>query len=104
METGMHVGMGFGGLLGLLLIVAVELLVMMGMFYAVPLVMLHGAAPVDAVKASFRACFKNLLPLLVATREDYVRQHLHQCTNRALYRIALRRHRDRLRWDHAPVA
>ena len=65
METGMHVGMGFGSLLGLLLIVAVELLVMMGMFYAVPLVMLHGAAPVDAVKASFRACFKNLLPLLV---------------------------------------
>ncbi len=64
-EAGMRGGIGAGWLLGLLLMLALELAVIMGMFYAIPLVMLRRAAPVAAVKASFSACFKNLLPLLV---------------------------------------
>jgi len=56
---------GIGAMLGSLAGLLILLFVLMGIFYAIPLVALDGVAPVNAVGASIRACFKNWLPLLV---------------------------------------
>jgi len=58
-------GMGAGFMLALLIILALQILVAMALFYAVPLVMLQGAKVGDAIKASFNACITNFIPLLV---------------------------------------
>ena len=54
-------GMG----LSMLLAILIGLTVMLGFIYATPLVMLDNMAPVESIKASYSACFKNILPLLV---------------------------------------
>ena len=64
-EAGMHGGAGAGWAIGLLLMLALQLAWIMAMIFAVPLVMLRGTAPLEAVKASLNACVRNLLPLLV---------------------------------------
>ena len=57
----MNSGMGFS----MLLIILVGVTVMLGFIYATPLVMLDNMAPIESIKASYSACFKNILPLLV---------------------------------------
>jgi uncharacterized membrane protein len=57
----MSSGMG----LSMLLAILIGLTVMLGFIYATPLVMLGNMAPVESIKASYSACFKNILPLLV---------------------------------------
>ena len=54
-------GMGFS----MLLIILVGVAVMLGFVYATPLVMLDNMAPIESIKASYSAAFKNILPLLV---------------------------------------
>ena len=54
-------GMG----LSMLLAILIGLTVMLGFIYATPLVMLGNMAPVESIKASFSAAFKNILSLLV---------------------------------------
>lgn len=57
--------LGTGGLVGLLLVLAIQLLVAMAVVYAVPLVMFDKVRPGEAMRASFNACVQNFLPLLV---------------------------------------
>jgi len=59
--TGMPISM----LLSLLVVLTVQLLVTMALFYATPLVMLKGARPGEAIRASFNGCLANVLPLFV---------------------------------------
>lgn len=61
---GMMAGLGVG-MLGLLLALAVSLVVAMAIWFAPALVVLRNVAPVEAMKASFAACMKNAVPLLV---------------------------------------
>lgn len=65
--AGGDVGPGaIGGMLvGMLLVLALLVPVMMAVWFAAPLVYLHGQAPVDALKASFAGCLKNVVPFLV---------------------------------------
>ncbi len=73
MMTAMHgdpdaisaLALGTGGLVGLLLVLAIQLLVAMAVVYAVPLVMFKNVRPGEAMRASFNACVRNFLPLLV---------------------------------------
>ncbi|MDD2892782.1 MAG: BPSS1780 family membrane protein [Halothiobacillaceae bacterium] len=55
-------GMGFGGMLVILLLVAVY---SMAMWFAPPLVLFAGVAPLEAMKLSFKAVLSNWLPVLV---------------------------------------
>jgi uncharacterized membrane protein len=57
----MTAGMG----ISMLLIILVALVIMMGFIYSTQLVMLDNMAPIESIKASYAACFKNILPLLV---------------------------------------
>ncbi len=52
-------------LLALLVALALSLPVAMAYFYAIPLVMLEGAAPLQALQSSVQACLRNILPLLL---------------------------------------
>ena len=54
-----------GMVFSMLLVALVALVVMMGFIYSTPLVMLDNMAPIDSIKASYAACFKNILPLVV---------------------------------------
>lgn len=54
-----------GILAGLLLVALLGVLVTMAFIYAVPLVALAGVAPVEALKLSYRACWRNMGALLV---------------------------------------
>jgi uncharacterized membrane protein len=70
--TGVALGSGDGamaglgaGMLGLLVAVALSLVVTMAIWFAPALVVLRNVAPVEAMKASFAACLKNTVPLLV---------------------------------------
>ena len=54
-----------GMLFSMLLITLVGLLIGMGFLFATPLVMLDNMTPIESIKASFSACIKNILPLLV---------------------------------------
>lgn len=56
---------GVGTIIGMLLLLLLQGLITMVVFYAVPLVMLDDVAPVAAVKSSFNACLINLVPLLL---------------------------------------
>lgn len=54
-----------GMIFSFLLIALAGLLIAMAFLFATPLVMLDKLSPVDSIKASFSACLKNILPLLV---------------------------------------
>lgn len=51
--------------LGVLVVLAIQLVGVMALFYSVPLVMFDNVEPLTAIQASFRACLKNFLPLLI---------------------------------------
>ena len=77
--TGMAVGslagagMAAGGMmLGVVVFTVLWALLMMTLWYAPALVMLHGLAPLDAMKLSARGCFHNLLAFLVLAALLYV--------------------------------
>ncbi len=55
-------GIGLGGMLVILLLVAVY---SMAMWFAAPLVLFAGVAPIEAMKISFKAVLANWLPALV---------------------------------------
>ncbi|NOY17766.1 MAG: hypothetical protein GXP23_12770 [Gammaproteobacteria bacterium] len=57
----MSSGMGFS----MILIILGGLTIMVGFIYSTPLVMLDNMAPIESIKASYSAGFKNILPLLV---------------------------------------
>ena len=52
-------------LLASLVMLALSIPLLMGVWFAAPLVMLHDGRPVDAFKASFFGCLKNVVPFLV---------------------------------------
>ncbi len=62
-ESLMAFGAGMG--LGMLVVLLVELIVAMALVYAVPLVMFRGVAAGEAMRSSFSACLRNVLPLTV---------------------------------------
>ena len=53
------------GMFSLLVFLALGLLMTMALWFAPPLVVLRNVAPVDALKASFAASLKNVMPFLV---------------------------------------
>lgn len=57
--------MGLSMLLGMLIAMALWIPVMMAFLFAPILVFLHGVEPVDALKLSFRACLRNMVPFLI---------------------------------------
>lgn len=66
----MHSGVGVlaaagAGLMSLLVLLVVATLVGMAFWFAPALVVFHQAAPLEAVKASFAACLKNIAPFLL---------------------------------------
>jgi len=60
-QTMMTSGMAFS----MLFVFLIGAIIMFGFIYATPLVMLDNSPPLDAIKASYSAGFKNMLPLLV---------------------------------------
>lgn len=62
---GAGAGLGIGFFLAILVLIALNILVAMALFYAVPLIMFKGAKVGDAIKASFNACVTNFIPLVV---------------------------------------
>lgn len=70
MSSPVHMGVGttlaFGGMLMAgLLFVALLVPMSMALWFAVPLVIFGNMAPVAALKGSFNACLKNIMPFLV---------------------------------------
>jgi uncharacterized membrane protein len=60
------IGLAFGGMmLAMLLSLALSVPLFMAIWFAPALVFFNNMAPVDALKASFNACVKNVLPFLV---------------------------------------
>jgi hypothetical protein len=53
------------GMLALLVMLALSLLLAMALWFAPALVVLRDASPVAALKASFSACLKNIVPMLL---------------------------------------
>jgi len=65
-DSAMHMGgMGASILLAVLIVFALSILIYMALWFAPALVVLSGAAPVAALKQSFGACLKNIVPFLV---------------------------------------
>lgn len=58
-------GLGFGMLIGALAVLVLVAVVAMLNWFAPALVVLRGAPPIEAMKASFRACMRNWVPFLV---------------------------------------
>ncbi len=54
-----------GMVISMLLVFLLVLAVLLGFVYATPLVMLDNMSPVESIKASYSACLKNILPLLI---------------------------------------
>lgn len=52
-------------LLAVLVMLALSIPLVMAVWFAAPLVALHDMAPVEALKASFFGCLKNVLPFLI---------------------------------------
>ncbi len=52
-------------LLAVLVMLALSIPLVMAVWFAAPLVMLHDMRPVDALKASFLGCIKNIIPFLI---------------------------------------
>jgi len=66
MGRGAGLGMAMGGmLLALLLSLALSVPLFMAIWFAPALVLFNNMQPVPALKASFNACLKNMLPFLV---------------------------------------
>lgn len=66
MGRGVGMGIAAGGfLLAMLIMLALMVPLAMAIWFAPALVVFHDVPPVDALKASFGACLKNLLPFLV---------------------------------------
>lgn len=68
--AGMHSGMGAlaamgAGLMGMLIGLALFVPITMAFWFAPALVVFDGIAPVEAVKSSFAACMRNVMPFLV---------------------------------------
>lgn len=61
---GMFAALG-AGMLALLVGLAVSVLMAMALWFAPSLVVFRGVAPVDALRISFGACLKNMVPMLV---------------------------------------
>jgi uncharacterized membrane protein len=57
--------MGLTMVLGMLLVVALMIPIYMALWFAAPLVLFHGLKPAEALKASFFANLKNLIPFTV---------------------------------------
>jgi uncharacterized membrane protein len=63
---GPGVGMALGGFfLAMLVMLALLVPLAMAVWFAPALVVFHGVAPLEAMKASFFACLKNIVPFLV---------------------------------------
>jgi hypothetical protein len=58
-------GMGVSFILALLIVFGLSILIYMALWFAPALVVLRGAAPMEAIKLSFGACVKNIIPFLV---------------------------------------
>jgi uncharacterized membrane protein len=66
-------GVAAGGvMLGVLVFTVLWVLLMMALWFAPALVMLHDVAPLDAMLLSARACFHNLLAFIVLAALLYV--------------------------------
>ena len=65
MMTGGQIAFSAGAVFGLLLTLTGATIVLMAYLYAVPLIWFGGLAPMDALKSSFSACLRNVMPLLV---------------------------------------
>ena len=66
-------------MLGVLVFTVLWALLMMALWFAPALVMLHDVAPLDAMKLSARACMHNLLAFLVLLQSiiaAYVYRHI----------------------------
>jgi len=61
---GMMAGMGVG-MLGMLIGLVLFMLVTMALWFAPPLVVLRGVAPLDSMRLSFAASMKNIVPFLL---------------------------------------
>ncbi len=57
--------MSSGMVFSMILVILGGLTIMVGFIYSTPLVMLDNMAPIESIKASYSAGFKNILPLLV---------------------------------------
>jgi uncharacterized membrane protein len=57
--------MGGSFLIAWLLAMALSILLYMALWFAPALVVLRGAAPIDAIKQSFFGCLKNIVPFLI---------------------------------------
>lgn len=58
-------GIGMSFLLAFLIAFALSVLIYMALWFAPVLIVLRGASPVDAIKQSFGACLKNMMPFLI---------------------------------------
>lgn len=66
MGQGRGAGMAFGGFfLAMLVMLALSVPLVMAMWFAPALVVFRQVAPFDAMKASFGACLKNMIPFLI---------------------------------------
>jgi uncharacterized membrane protein len=64
--NGRGVGMAAGGLMiGMLVMLALAVPLVMAIWFAPALVIFRNAAPIEAMKGSFDACLKNIVPFLV---------------------------------------
>ncbi len=65
-NPGMNVGaMGVSFLLAMLVVLALAVPLYMALWFAPSLIVFNNAKPVDAMKASFFACLKNIVPFLL---------------------------------------
>lgn len=58
-------GAVLGAVLALLVAGALLIPLLMAVWFAPPLIVLHGVRAIDAIRASFFACLRNILPLMV---------------------------------------
>lgn len=57
--------LGLTVVLAMLVVLALSVPLYMALWFAPPLIVFHDMAPVDALKASFSACLKNVVPFLL---------------------------------------
>ncbi len=63
-DVAARISAGIGSILGMSVLLLLEGLIIVVIVYAVPLVMLDGVTPLEAVKSSLNACFTNIVPFL----------------------------------------
>ena len=64
-NPGMHIGtMGVSFLLAMLVVLALAVPLYMALWFAPSLIVFNNMKPIDAMKTSFFACLKNLVPFL----------------------------------------